>query len=91
MTQPTTPYNTLEEIQLRRTQLSEAIDQEGDKIGELWHELFKHDENATKGEYIATMINHGIMAIDAFLLVRKLMKNYGRLFDFFGSKRKKRK
>ena len=34
----------------------------------------------TKGELIANLISNSITAIDAFLLVRKLMKSYGHLF-----------
>jgi hypothetical protein len=48
-------------------------------------------ENSTKGEYIASIIANSITAIDAFLLVRKLMKNYGGLFRIFGSKSSKKK
>ena len=87
-------YNTLEEIQLRRDQLSEDINREGEKIATLWNGIFKKQENSTRGEYIATLVANSITAIDAFLLVRKLIKNYSGVLDFFRKddpKKKKRR
>jgi hypothetical protein len=87
-------YNTLEEIQLRRDQLSEDINREGEKIATMWNGMFKQQENSTRGEYIATLVANSITAIDAFLLVRKLIKNYSGVLDFFkrnDSKKKKRR
>jgi hypothetical protein len=84
----TESYNTLEEIQLRRNQLSEAIEHDRDLIADKWGELFKTNENPTKGEFIATLITNSITAIDAFLLARKMMKNYSGLFKFFGKAKK---
>ncbi len=83
-------YNTLEEIQLRRDQLYEAIEQEEDQIADMWHELFSKKEDATKGDYIATIVSNTITAIDAFILVRKLMKNYSGVLNFFGNRKKKK-
>ncbi len=92
MTTETETYHTLEEIQLRRDQLSAAIEKEGNVIAEKWQELFARKEDATKGEYIATIIGNTITAIDAFILVRKLMKNYSGVFSFLkGSKKKSRR
>jgi len=85
-------YNTLEEIQLRKDQLNEAIERDKDKINVLWTELFIKREETSKGELIASVVTKSITAIDAFLMMRKLMKNYGHLFNFLnlGSKKKKR-
>ena len=84
-------YHTLEEIRLRKEQLSEAIEQDNEQIGIMWNGLFKRNEDATKGEYIATMVTNAVTAIDAFLLVRKLVKNYNHLFSFFKGKKKNKK
>ncbi len=86
-------YNTLEEIQLRKDQLSESINRDREQIAALWNSVFTKREDATKGEYIATIISHGVMAIDAFMLVRKLMKNYSNVLSFFnwGTKKRRRK
>lgn len=84
-------YNTLEEIQLRRNQLSEDIESEGEQIAVLWGDLFKRNEDSTRGEQIAALITNSITAIDAFLLARKLIKNYSSVFRFFHKEGKKRK
>lgn len=85
------PYTTLEEIRARKDQLGDALMRDSEKISSLWNGLFVRQENSTKGEYIASIIANSITAIDAFLLVRKLMKNYGGLFRIFGSKSSKKK
>lgn len=91
-TEKTIPaYNTLEEIRMRKDQLSDAIEHDSEKIGAMWNELFKKKEDSTKGEYIASLVANTITAVDAFLLVRKLMKNYGGLLTFFTGDKKKKK
>ncbi|MBQ8158081.1 MAG: hypothetical protein IJ081_03580 [Prevotella sp.] len=86
----TETYNTLEEIQKRRDQLSEDIEQQGDLIADMWHEVFRKPDESTKGEYIGSLIANSITAIDAFLLVRKLMRSYSGVFDFFGKRKSKK-
>lgn len=85
-------YNTLEEIQLRKDQLSESIEQDKEQIAMIWGDLFTKREDATKGEYIAKLVTNSITAIDVFLMVRKLIKNYNSALSFFnwGSKKKRR-
>ena len=75
---------------MRKEQLSEAIDNEGDKISRIWNDLFKKQEASTKGEYVASIISNVITAVDAFLLVRKLMKSYSNVFSLLNPKKKKR-
>lgn len=87
----TETYNTLEEIQLRRNQLSEAIEHDRDLIADKWDELFKTNENPTKGEFIASLITNSITAIDAFLLVRKLLNTYGGISRIFSRNKKKKR
>lgn len=91
--QKTTPtsYATLEEIRLRKDQLSDAIERDSEKIGTMWNQLFVKQENTSKGEYIATIVANSVTAIDAFLLIRKLMKNHSGLFRFFGKTEKKKR
>ena len=83
----TPQYNTLEDIALRKDELKAQIDKESDKIGTLWRSLFIPPKPASKGELIANLISNVITAVDAFLLVRKLMNTYGWLF---GSRKKKK-
>lgn len=85
------PFSTLEEIRMRKDHLSDAIEQEGEIIGEMWNDLFKKPDNSTKGEYVASLVTNAITAIDAFLLARKLMKSYSGLFSFFGGSKKKKR
>ncbi|MBE6260130.1 MAG: hypothetical protein E7107_04790 [Prevotella sp.] len=84
MSEPT--YHTLEEIQLRKEKLQSDIQQENDQIGILWRTLFAPQKASSKGELAANLLANSITAIDGFLLVRKLIKTYGFLFN-----RKKKK
>jgi hypothetical protein len=78
MPQPT--YSTLEDIQQRKEAVQANIQKDNERIGLLWHDLTAPQKSDTKGELIANLISNSITAIDAFLLVRKLMKSYGHLF-----------
>lgn len=84
MPQPT--YSTLEDIQQRKEAVQANIQKDNERIGLLWHDLTAPQKSDTKGELIANLISNSITAIDAFLLVRKLMKSYGHLF---GKKKRK--
>ena len=78
---PSAPvYHTLEEIRQRKDQLSEELQKDSTRFSTLWGQLFVKRKDATKGEFIASMVTNSITAIDAFLLVRKLLKNYHSLF-----------
>ena len=81
-------YRTLEEIRDRKQQLSEELNRDTTKMGLLWNKTFVKREDATKGEYIASMINNGVIAFDAFMLIRKLKRNYNSLF---GGRKKSKK
>lgn len=80
------PYNTLEDIQLRKDELKDNIQQQSGQISTIWRELTTSHPANTKGEMIAGLITNSITAIDGFLLVRKLIRSYGYLFG-----RKKRR
>ena len=80
-------YRNLEEIRERKLQLAEELNRDTAKMNMLWNKTFVKREDATKGEYITSMINNGIMVFDAFMLFRKLKRNYNSLF---GSKKRKR-
>jgi hypothetical protein len=82
----TNQYNSLEDIALRKDELKAQLSDESEKIGTLWHELFVAQKPNSKGELIANLVGNAITAIDAFLLVRKLMNTYGWLF---GRRKKK--
>ena len=86
----TRQYHSLEDIRLRKEELSEAIQQDSTKFSTLWNQTFIKREGNTKGEYISGLIANSITAIDAFLLIRKLMKGYGNLFGKSVKKSKKK-
>lgn len=88
---PVREYRTLEEIRQRKDELLEQIEQDNIQFTNLWHSVFlKKDEN-TKTDYIAGLVSNGIVAVDTFFMIRKLMKNYGFLFGFGKKKNKKKK
>ena len=80
-----TVFNTLDDIQQRKDALQADIQKDSNRIGTLWHQLTDTQKSDSKGELIANLITNSITAIDAFLLVRKLMKSYRHLF---GKKKK---
>ncbi len=82
----TPTYTSLEEIALRKQAIRTDIDAAGEQIGLRWHDLTAPNQDTSKGEMVASLVGNAITAIDGFLLVRKLMKNYGFLF-----RRKKKK
>jgi len=73
-------YHTLEEIRQRKEQLTDELQKDSTRFSTLWGQMFVKRKDATKGEFIASMVTNSITAIDAFLLVRKLLKNYRSLF-----------
>ena len=79
-------YSSLEEIQSRKDQLKDDIQQQLGQITNLWRDLTAPQPSSSKGEMIASLVTNSITAIDGFLLVRKLIRSYGFLFG-----RKKRK
>lgn len=90
---PIREYRTLEEIRQRKDELLNDLQQDNTQFTNLWHQVFlKRDENS-KVDYISGLVSNGIVAVDTFFLIRKLLKNYGSIFGFSSSskKRKKRK
>jgi hypothetical protein len=88
---PVREYRTLEEIRLRKDELLNDLQQDNTQFTTLWHQVFlKRDENS-KTDYIAGLVSNSIVAVDTFLLIRKLLKSYGFLFGFGSKKKKKRK
>lgn len=84
---PIHEYRTLDEIRQRKEELLNEIQQDNTQFTKLWHQIFLKKSENSKGDYIASLVSNGFMAVDAILLVRKLMKGYGFLF---GKKKKKK-
>jgi hypothetical protein len=85
---PIREYRTLDEIRMRKDELLNELQQDNTKFTTLWNQVFLKREDNTKAEYITGLVTNGIVAFDTFLMIRKLMKNYGFLF---GKKNKRKK
>ena len=81
-------YRTLDEIRERKDELLDELKEDTTKMSTLWNQVFLKRENNTKTDYIASLVSNGIVALDTFMLIRKLMKGYGILF---GKEKKKKK
>ena len=81
-------YRTLDEIRARKDELLDELQKDSTKMSTMWNQVFLKREENSKGDYIASLVSNGVMAFDAFLLIRKLMKGYGILFG--KNKKKKR-
>ena len=67
-------YRTLDEIRERKDELLDELQQDSTKMSTMWNQVFLKREENSKGDYIASLVSNGVMAFDAFLLIRKLMK-----------------
>lgn len=87
-------FRSLEEIRQRKYVLRRQIDHDTQVIDKLWTSLTTRREDSTKGEIISSIISNSAIAIDAFLMVRKLRKNhegiFRGLFKFFSSSSRKK-
>lgn len=73
----TQDYRTLEEIRQRKNELRRQIDRDNEHISQLWGSLFVKRQESTTGQFVTNLLSHGAMMIDAFLMVRKLRRDYG--------------
>ncbi|MBR1503425.1 MAG: hypothetical protein IJ618_06050 [Prevotella sp.] len=86
---PVREYRTLDEIRQRKDELLDELQQDNTKFSTIWDQVFVKRENNTKTDYIAGLVSNGIVAFDTFMLVRKLIKNYGSVFGLGKGKKKK--
>lgn len=82
-------YTSLDEVQQRKEELRRLLDRDGQEIEKLWGSIFVKREESTRGEFIASVISNSALAIDAFLMVRKLRKYHSGLLRFFNRKKSK--
>ena len=80
-------YHTLEEIRQRKEQLTDELQKDSTRFSTLWGQMFVKRKDATKGEFIASMVTNSVTIIDLFLLYRKLKKTYGGVFSLFRRKK----
>ena len=74
-------YRTLEEIRKRKSELRRQIDRDNERISRLWSSLFVKRIESTTGQFVTNLVSNGAMIIDAFLLVRKLRRDYGSVMN----------
>ena len=80
-------FRSMDDIRKRKAELRRDIDRDNEKMSKLWNQMTAKPQNMTQGEKIANWISNGAMAIDAFLMVRKLRRNHSGLFSFFSRKK----
>ena len=81
---PQHTYRTLEEIRQRKDELLEQMQNDNKQFSTTWNQLFVKREDASKGDYIASLVANSVTVIDLFLLYRKLRKSYGGIMALFG-------
>lgn len=76
------PYQTIDDIRLRKAMLLSDIQKDSAKLSKEWHSLFHKpvamSRNATPGKRINSLLNSGAGIIDAFLLGWKLYRKFKR-------------
>jgi len=80
-------YRTLDQIVRRKEELRRQLDRDHEHIGQLWTKLTTKPKDSSQGQMIASLISNGALAIDAFLLIRKLRKRHNSLFQLFKKKK----
>lgn len=80
-------YQSLEEIRQRKDEVLNELQKDTMQFSTLWNEIFLKKDETSKADYIASLVSNGIIAFDAFMLIRKLMNSY----RFLSGKRKKKK
>ena len=82
-------YGSLDEIRQRKDEVLNELQQDNAQFSTLWNQIFVKRDETTKADYIASLVSNGFMAVDAILLVRKLMKGYSSLFGKQKTKRRR--
>ena len=83
-------FRSLDDIRQRKQQLREQMDGQQQQVEKLWRTLVVKPSESTRGQFVQSLIANSALAIDAFLLVRKLRRNYkdaARILSFFGKKK----
>ena len=83
---PTPVYQTLDDIRQRKEKIYKELQHDSQQFSTLWGQVFKSRKDTPRSEFIGSVVANSVTAVDLFLLVRKLMKTYGKVFK--KSKRK---
>ncbi len=82
-------YNSLDDIARGKAVMMEKRQQQIERIRELWVKNIAIDTQGTRVDMINNIINKGVIAFDAFMLMRKLTKHYKSFTAIFRRKKKK--
>lgn len=88
---PDNTYRTLDDIRQRKEALRRQLDRDSEHISLLWGSIFVKRSESSRGEFISNVIANSALAIDAFLLARKLRRNYNGIINLFSWKKRKKK
>jgi hypothetical protein len=77
---PTPVYHTLEDIRQRKEQLYKELQHDSQQFSTLWGQVFKSRKDSNRSEFIGSVVANSVTAVDVFLLIRKLLKTYGKVF-----------
>lgn len=83
-------YRTLDDIRLRKQELRRQLDNRGEHISQLWNQVYTKREETTRGQFISNVISNSALAIDAFLMIRKLRRDYKSVASLFKRSKKRR-
>ncbi len=83
-------YRTLDDIRLRKQELRRQLDNRGEHINQLWSQVYTKREETTRGQFISNVISNSALAIDAFLMIRKLRRDYKSVASLFKRSKKRR-
>lgn len=82
-------YNSLDDIARGKAVMMEKRQQQIERIRELWAKNIAIDTQGTRVDMINKIINKGVIAFDAFMLMRKLTRHYKSFTAIFRRKKKK--
>lgn len=77
---PPKSFTSLKDITAHKNEIGSNIAESKKKIVTLWDLLSTPEPTNNRGELISSLISNSITALDAFMLVRKLTKRFGRIF-----------
>lgn len=82
-------YSSLDDIARGKAVMMEKRQQKAERIRELWAQNIAIDTKGSRADMVTSIINKGVVAFDAFMLMRKLTRHYKSFTAIFRRKKKK--
>ena len=70
--------NRLDDIRVKKENISNQLKANEMEIAESWHELFHAQRPSNRGEMFAQIVSNSLTVYDGFMLVRRLMGRNSR-------------